>query len=31
MSGLDFETLMQIIMFFVTFYILYVSLTRDSL
>jgi len=31
MSGLDFETLLQIIMFFVTFYILYVSLTRDSL
>jgi len=31
MSGLDFETIVQIVMFFVTFYIMYVSLTKDSL
>lgn len=31
MSGLDFETIVQIVMFFVTFYVLYVSLTKDSL
>jgi hypothetical protein len=31
MSGLDFESIVQIVMFFVTFYVLYVSLTKDSL
>jgi len=31
MSGLDFETIVQIVMFFVTFYVMYVSLTKDSL
>lgn len=30
MSGLDFETIVQIVMFFVTFYVLYVSLTKDT-
>lgn len=31
MSGLDFESTVQIVMFFVTFYILYISLTKDTL
>lgn len=31
MSGLDFESIVQIVMFFVTFYILYISLTKDTL
>lgn len=31
MSGLDFESIVQIVMFVVTFYVMYVSLTKDSL
>lgn len=31
MSGLDFETIVQIVMFVVAMYVMYVSLTRDSL
>jgi len=30
MSGLDFESIVQIVMFFVAFYVMYVSLTKDS-
>jgi len=31
MSGLDFETIVQIVMFVVAMYVMYVSLTRDPL
>lgn len=31
MSGLDFETIVQIVMFVVAMYVMYVSLTKDAL
>jgi hypothetical protein len=31
MSGLDFETIVQLVMFVVAFYVMYLSLTKDTL
>lgn len=31
MMGLDFESIVQIVMFFVAFYVMYVSLTKDTM